>query len=319
MDRNDAALISESRKPDRSATHPLVECVMNVSEGRRHQTLTTIRKAIESTPDVFLLDVHSDWDHHRAVFSFIGNSTSVFKAASSAVSVAIERIDLRRHQGVHPRLGAVDVVPFVPLQGISMQACVARVRGFAEQVSRAFQTPVFLYEKAASRLDHESLPKIRQKGNQEVRPDFGPSRLHPTAGAVVIGARSHLIAFNVFLDSVDGGAAREIAARVRESSGGLPGVRALGLFLAKRSQAQVSMNLTDYGRTSLGEVFERVEREAQKRGLKVDSAEIVGLVPRAALAGLATKELRLENENDFILENRVQQALPQTGRSNPKG
>ncbi len=304
--------------PDGSAIHPMIECVINVSEGRRKQTVAAIRNAIESTPDAFLLDVHQDWDHHRAVFSFIGNASSVFEAASSAVSEAIGRIDLRSHQGVHPRLGAVDVVPFVPLQGISMQACVARARRFGEKVSRAFDIPIFLYEKAASTPGHESLPKIRRKGSEEVllRPDFGPSRLHPTAGAVVIGVRSHLIAFNVFLDSTDGGAAREVAARVRASSGGLSGLRALGFFLVKRNQAQVSMNLTDYGRTSLGKVFRRVEQEAHRLGLAVASTEVVGLVPRTSMARVDVKTLRLENRNDFILENRIQEALLQHKESN---
>lgn len=297
----------------------MVECVMNVSEGRCQQTLSAIGGMIESTRGAFLLDVHQDWDHHRAVFSFMGDPSSVLGAAFSVISEAVKRIDLRCHRGVHPRSGAVDVVPFVPLQGISTEECVKRVHRFAREVARALEIPVYLYEKAALRAGWENLPQIRRKRLEQFRqsggddvtlhPDFGPVRPHPSAGVTIMGVRRHLIAFNVFLDSKDVSAARRIAAWVRESGGGLVGVRALGFFLSKRGQAQVSMNLTDYRKSPLVKVFKCVRQEAHRLGLAVTSSEIVGLAPRAALGEGGPEILRLENQDSCILEDRIREVL----------
>lgn len=300
----------------------LVECVLNFSEGRDTDCIQAIAGAVDSCKDVFLLDCSSDVDHHRSVLTFVGQPEPVVRGALSVFKEAIRRIDLNYHRGVHPRIGAVDVVPFVPLRAIEMKDCVRLARRFGEIVSKSFAVPVFLYGAAAARSERSNLSTVRHgqfeglrasiSRTPELKPDYGEACLHPTAGACAVGARGLLIAFNIFLNSDELKVAREVARSVRESSGGLPGLLALGLFLERRGQVQVSMNLTNFRVTSLYRVFERVASEAAKRGCRVTSSEIVGLVPKQALKAGDPRNLLIENfSSRIILEDRYHQV---TGR-----
>lgn len=303
-----------------SALERQLECVMNVSEGRDRQVIDALSRAIESVPDAYLLDVGSDPDHHRTVLSFLGDLDSCPEAAFRAIGVAVERIDLRRHRGVHPRVGAADVVPFVPLKNLTIEACVSAVRVFAVRVAEQYGLPVYLYGSAARIARRSDLAVIRKGGldglqfrmetDPDWTPDYGPCRMHETAGACVIGVRPPLVAFNVFLDTEDVDVARRIASRVRERDGGLKAVKALGLYLPHRKRAQVSMNLVDYRVTPPRKAFEQVRKEAVDLGAAVHSSELIGLIPRAALPEGLEQELRLENYSpDRILENRIQSVL----------
>lgn len=298
----------------------IVECVMNVSEGRDDEKLRAIAGAMASVPCVYLLNLSADPDHHRAVLTFMGAPDSIGDAAFAAAQRAVELVDLRIHRGAHPRIGAVDVVPFVPLQNVTMKECVKIARALGRKVVRDLGVPVYLYERAALRPDRRHLSDIRRGGFeallQEVQteparaPDLGPLRLHPSAGAMAVGARDILIAFNVFLDTSDLMLARQIARAVREREGGLPGIRALGLYLERRGQAQVSLNVTDYRRTSLLEVFERISALAGSLGAHVTSSEIVGLSPQDALRDSTPAKIKLENfSDDLILEKRIRDVL----------
>lgn len=293
----------------------MIETVPNVSEGRRPDVIGELVDAVNHEPGVWLLDQSADPSHNRSVFTIAGDADSLEAALLRLVAVAVARIDLRAHVGAHPRLGAVDVIPFVPLGTTTMAECVALSRRVGRAIGERFQLPVFLYEESAinskrRRLEHvrhgqfEGLAeKLREPG---WRPDFGPSAPHPTAGATVVGARRQLIAYNVHLDSNDVTIARQIAAAVRESGGGLPGVKALGLALAHRRVAQVSMNLTDFGRTPVQTVFDAVQREANARGVLVLDSELVGLIPEAALAGTTPERLKLTGfTRSRILEVRI--------------
>jgi glutamate formiminotransferase len=291
----------------------LVECVPNISEGRRAGVIDACAAAIRTAAR--LLDVSSDAQHHRTVYTFVDDAEAVEAAVLALFACAIERIDLRQHAGGHPRIGAVDVVPFVPLTGATMADCVALAERVGAEVARRHGLPVFLYEEAARRPERRRLEQIRrgeferlgQKLSQPAwQPDFGPSVPHPTAGATVIGARPFLIAFNVNLDTRDLTIAKAIAARVRQSSGGLPCVKAMGVDLPDRGIVQVSMNLTNYQQTSVLRAFDAVTREAAERGVGIASSEIVGLAPAAAVAGCTAQGLRLDgNLEDKILENRM--------------
>ena len=280
----------------------LIECVPNVSEGRRPEVLTAIADAIRRVDGVRLLDVSSDAAHHRSVFTFAGEAAPVSRAALAVFEAALPAIDLRLHRGGHPRLGAVDVVPFIPLGGATMAECVGLARQTAAIVSERFRIPVFLYEEAASSDVRRNLANIRRgefEGLAEKMtdpgwaPDFGPPRPHPSAGATAIGARAPLIAFNVNLATNDLAIAKAIAATIRESSGGLPGVKALGVALGHRGIVQVSMNVTNAERAPLVRVFDEVRREAERRHVGVLESEIVGLVPEAALPPDPDQTLRL--------------------------
>ncbi|HUG46779.1 MAG TPA: glutamate formimidoyltransferase [Candidatus Limnocylindria bacterium] len=274
----------------------LVECVPNFSEGRRPEVVDALAAAVTSTRGVQLLDRSSDADHNRSVLTFAGPPRSVARAMEAAVAVAIERIDMRQHEGQHPRIGAVDVVPFVPLGETTMDECVALAREFGEGIAQRFELPVFLYARAAQRSDREVLADIRrpqfegldallsQPGNA---PDYGPARLHSTAGAVAVGARPFLIAFNINLETEDVELAKRIARRVRERSGGLPRVQALGLFLEDMRCAQVSMNLLDHSVTPLWLVWETVVELARAEGVAARESELIGLCPLAALLEVA--------------------------------
>jgi glutamate formiminotransferase / 5-formyltetrahydrofolate cyclo-ligase len=292
---------------------PPLECVPNVSEGRRPEVVARLAAAASSPPGVRLLDVSSDPDHNRSVLSLAGEAEGLVQGLLALYEVALAEIDLRRHDGVHPRIGAVDVVPFVPLGDTPMAEAVAAAERLAPEVARRFDLPVYLYERAARVPERAALADIR-RGQFEgfaakIReplwaPDFGPVRVHPTAGVTVIGARFFLIAFNAVLDTADVAVARAIARRVRESGGGLPAVRAMGVYLASRSRAQVSMNLVDFRRTPLLRVLERVRAEAAALGTKVIEGELIGLMPEEAARGVSRDALQLTG-GPALIEDRL--------------
>jgi glutamate formiminotransferase len=294
---------------------PLIECIPNISEGRRRDVLDACAAAIRAA-GAKLLDVKADAAHNRTVYTFAGDQAQVRAGVLALYDAAVPAIDLRQHSGEHPRLGAVDVVPFVPIEGVTMAECVALAVAVAKEVSERHQLPVFLYEEAAATPARRNLEDIRRgefeglaaKLRQpEWAPDFGPSAPHPSAGASVIGARIALIAYNINLATPRLDVAKRIAAAVRYSSGGLRYVKAMGVELADRGIVQVSMNLTNYEQTPIFRVFELVKREAAREGVAVLESEIVGLVPAAALTASAAWFLQLEKgfSADQILENKL--------------
>ena len=298
----------------------IVECVPNFSEGRSHTTVHALAQAVESVPGVWLLDQTRDRDHHRSVLSFAGEPEAVAEAAFRAIRMATDLIDLRKHKGVHPRVGATDVVPFVPLRGTTMQDCIHLAKRLGQKVGTELEIPVFLYEQAALHRDHAPLESVRRGGIQGLAlrmasdpdwtPDFGPPHLHKTAGAIVIGARPPLIAFNVNLRSTDLALARSIAKDIRQSNGGLPHLKAIGVELASRQLVQVAMNLTDYIITPLHVAFEAVRALAAEKGVAVAWSEVVGLVPQAALIQAAGHGLALEQfDTTQVLEARLETRL----------
>jgi len=269
----------------------LIECVPNISEGRDQRVLEAVAGAIRAVPRVRLADIHQDPDHHRSVFTFLGPPEAVEAAALAMAGRALELIDIRTHRGVHPRIGAVDVVPFVPLEGMTIQDAVPIAHRFGRTLGERFGVPVFFYGEAALRPERRRLPDLR-RGQYEAlderlrdpasRPDAGPTG-NPRSGATAVGVRGILIAFNVLLASPDVALARAIARKIRESSGGLPAVQAMGVFLASQRCAQVSMNLLDYRKTSPWQVYEVIREEAARRGVAIHGAELVGLAPRPAI------------------------------------
>lgn len=298
-----------------------LECVPNVSEGRRPEVVARLAAAASSAPGVRLLDLSSDPDHNRTVLTLAGDAEGLHRSLLALYERALAEIDLTRHQGVHPRVGAVDVTPFVPLGGTPMEAAVAAAARLAREVADRFALPVYLYERAARRPERRLLADIRRGGFEGFAakiadpawaPDFGPARVHPTAGVTVIGARFFLIAFNAVLDTRDVGVARAVARKVRESGGGLPAVRALGVHLASRGLAQVSMNLVDYRRTPVPAALDRVRQEAAALGARVVETEIIGLPPEAALAGGVREALGLPG-----LES-LEERLGSTDERDPK-
>jgi glutamate formiminotransferase / 5-formyltetrahydrofolate cyclo-ligase len=303
---------------------PALECVPNVSEGRRLDVVARLAAAV-SAPGVRLLDVSSDPDHNRSVLTLAGEPEDLVAGLLALYEAALAEIDLRRHEGVHPRIGAVDVVPFVPLGETPMAVAVDAARRLAAAVGSRFELPVYLYEEAAARQERRSLAAIRRGGFEGFaakvadplwRPDHGPARLHPSAGATVIGARFYLIACNAILDTADVTVARAVAAAVRESAGGLPAVRALGFYLPSRGRAQVSMNLVDFRRTSLSRALDRVREEAAARGARVEASELVGLLPRQAALDVAREALCLPAlAAGQLLEERLRATAPAPGRS----
>jgi glutamate formiminotransferase len=292
----------------------LVECVPNFSEGRKPETVEQIARAIASVKDVRVLGRHIDPDHNRSVITFVGPPAQVLEAAVQGVATAAKLIDLREHAGVHPRMGATDVLPFVPVRGVAMAECVALAHEAGRRIWQELSIPVYFYERAALRPDRVRLEHVRGKGFKSLRteietnpdraPDVGANRIHPTAGAIAVGARPFLIAFNVDLQTSDIAVARNIARFVRESSGGLPFVKALGFELASRGLVQVSMNLIDYEQTTVARAFDAVQSRAAELGVAITGAEIVGLLPRAALDRKASYFPLLTNfREDLILEN----------------
>lgn len=294
---------------------PLIECVPNVSEGRRADVIAALGAAL-AAPGVHMLDRSSDPSHNRTVYTFAGEPSALRDAVLRLFAAAVDAIDLRAHDGVHPRIGAVDVVPFVPLQGSTMEECVTLAKSTAALVAERFHVPVFLYEEAATTDERRSLSNIRRGGVNGValrmkqaawRPDFGPDQPHPTAGATAIGARPILIAYNVNLASNRLGVAKRIASVVRASDGGLANVKALGLQL-DHGIVQVSMNLTSYKDTSMMTVFDAIAREAAVDGVRVLESEIVGLVPADALPSDPARRLKLRAEDlDKVLERRLEE------------
>ena len=289
---------------------PVMECVPNFSEGRNQETINAILDAIQNINAVQLLHHTSDTDHNRTVVTFAGEPTAVMEAAFAAIKTAAELIDMELHQGVHPRLGATDVVPFVPLRDITLEQCADFARQLGQRVGTELDLPVYLYEAAATRPERLNLADIR-RGQYEIlkstitlperEPDFGSAKVG-RAGAVIMGARKPLIAFNVFLNTSDVTIAQNIAKAIRQSNGGLVGVKALGLLV--KGQAQVSMNLTDYRRTPVFRVMEVIRREAVQYGIAVQRSELIGLIPQDALLDTARWYLQLhESDNRQILEH----------------
>ncbi len=292
----------------------LVECVPNFSEGRKVETVAHIADAITSVPGVTVLNRHIDPDHNRSVITFVAAPELIVEGALRAVARAAELIDLTRHKGEHPRIGATDVLPFVPVSGVTIDDCVALARAAGRRIWKELSIPVYFYERAALRPDRARLENVRGKGfenlrteiavNPERAPDVGEKRIHPTAGAIAVGARPFLIAFNVTLKTNDLRIAQSIARAVRERDGGLPFVKALGFELESRGVVQVSMNLIDYEQTTIAQAFAAVQREAARRGVVVAGAEIVGLLPRAALDRKAAYFPLIENFSEtLVLEN----------------
>ena len=294
----------------------IVECVPNFSEGRRKEVVDAIAQAIASVPGVRVLDRQMDADHNRSVITFVGDRTAVAQAAFRGAQKAVELIDMSMHHGEHPRVGALDVLPFVPIAGVTMDDCVALARSVGKRIADELQVPVYLYQAAATRLDRRALPDVRRgeyeglkteiETNPDRTPDFGPRRLHPTAGACIVGARPVLIAWNVNLRTADIRVAKRIAKAIRESDGGLPAVRAKGFELADRGLVQVSMNMVDYRKTSLVQAYEAIRSLAAKEGVEIAESEIVGLVPLDALVDGATQYFKLARfHREQILETRL--------------
>ena len=293
----------------------IIECIPNISEGRRQDVIDACAQAIRGA-GVHLLDVKSDASHNRTVYTFAGDATTVRAAVLALFGAAVPAIDLRSHSGEHPRLGAVDVTPFVPIEGVTMAECVALARSVGEEIGRQFGVPVFLYEEAASTPARRNLEDIRRgefeglsarMQHAEWKPDFGPSAPHVSAGAAVVGARMPLIAYNINLATNRLDVAKKIASAVRQSSGGLRFVKAMGVELSEKGVVQVSMNLTNFEKTPIFRVFELVKREAARYGVNVLESEIVGLVPAAALTASAAWFLQMEDgfSAEQILENRL--------------
>ncbi len=291
----------------------IVECVPNFSEGRDQKTIEAIVRAISAVSGVRVLDVKSDIDHNRTVVTFVGEPEATEEAAYRAVEKAAELIDMEQHQGGHPRLGAADVIPFVPIAGVTMETAVTLARRLGERIGRELDIPVYLYEEAATRPERRNLADVRRgeyeglkseiETNPERAPDFGPARLG-RAGATVVGARPPLIAFNVYLGTEEVEIAKAIARAVRHSGGGLRHVKALGLLV--EGQAQVSMNLTDYRQTPIHRVVEMIRREAARYGVLVVRSEVIGLIPAEALVDVARFYLQLDGfSKEQILENRL--------------
>jgi glutamate formiminotransferase len=295
----------------------LVECVPNFSEGR---DLTKVRAIVAAMklPGIYVLGEEMDADHNRCVVTMAGDREAIQEAAIRGVGKAAELIDLNLHRGVHPRLGAADVVPFIPLEGATLEDCVAIARHVGAEIWKRYAVPVYLYEAAATSPERRNLEYVRHGGFEGIReeiasmaerkPDFGDLRLHPTAGAAIVGARKFLIAYNIFLNTPDVEVARKVARAVRASSGGLKCVKASGFLV--RGQAQVSMNLTDFEQTSMEQAFAAVQSEAAKHGAEPLSSEIIGLVPKKALEHVLLDSLRIENfDSTRILENRLAAAM----------
>lgn len=291
----------------------LVECVPNFSEGRDKAKIDAILEAMK-IDGVYLLDREMDADHNRCVVTLVGDPVNVAEAAIRGVGKAAELIDLTKHSGAHPRMGATDVVPFIPIEGVSLEDCVAIARRVGEEIWKRYKVPVYLYEAAAQRPERQNLENVRRgqfeglreevKTNPDRRPDFGEASLHPTAGATVVGARKFLVAYNVYLNTPDVEIAKKVAKSIRFSNGGLRYVKGMGVPV--RGLAQVSMNLTDTDQTPIARVFEYVKREAARYGVMPLSSEIVGLIPKKALEDAAEWFLQIERfDSSLILENRL--------------
>jgi glutamate formiminotransferase len=302
--------LDQIRNPQ-STIRNLVECVPNFSEGRKPDVIETIAQAVRSVSGVTVLNRHIDPDHNRSVITFVASPDAIVDGALRAVATAAELIDLRSHQGEHPRIGATDVLPFVPVSGVTIEDCVALAHDAGQRIWNELSIPVFFYERAALRPDRARLEHVRGKGfewlareittNPDRAPDVGEPRLHPTAGATAVGARPFLIAFNINLRTNDLSIARRVARTVRERDGGLPFVKALGFELHSRGLVQVSLNLIDYEQTTIARAFDAVKAETDRAGVAIAGAEIVGLLPRAALDRSAAYFPLLENFRETLV------------------
>ncbi|MGI9106305.1 MAG: glutamate formimidoyltransferase [Pyrinomonadaceae bacterium] len=298
----------------------IVECVPNFSEGREPEVIEQLVEAVESVDGAVVLDTHVDPDHNRSVITFVASVEMIVEAAVRVAARAAELIDLRKHVGVHPRVGALDVLPFVPVRGVTLEDCIHLAHEAGERIAREVRVPVYFYESAARRPDRVNLEDVRRGGFERLReeiardperaPDAGASRVHETAGACIVGARSLLIAYNINLHTTEVALARHIARAVRGRDGGLRFLKALGFELRERGLTQVSMNLVRFEKTALHHAFEAVRREAERWGVRVAGSEIVGLIPQAALDASAEYFLQIENFSpDLVLENRIVSAL----------
>src|SRR5499427_5304642 len=298
----------------------LMECVPNFSEGRDPAKVDAIVAAMSSVPGVYVLDREMDADHNRSVITLAGEPDAVTEAALLGVGKAMELIDLTKHSGAHPRVGATDVVPFIPVEGVTLEDCVALARRAGEEIWKRYRIPIFYYEAAATRPDRVNLENVRKgqfeglkeelKKNHDRQPDVGEPKMHPTAGVTVVGARKFLIAYNVNLNTPDIRVANKIAKAIRFSSGGLRYVKSMGVELKARNLAQVSINLTDFEQTPMHRVYEMVKREAERYGAMPVGSEIVGLVPKKALEMAADYFLQLENFSPAqVFENKLALAL----------
>ncbi len=296
----------------------LVECIPNFSEGKRPEVIKAIADAIASVESAVILDIHSDIDHNRSVITFVVEPENAVMAGFRAFEKAAELINMTQHTGVHPRIGACDVFPFVPLNGVTMDEAIKLANELGRRVGEELDIPVFLYEHAAKTEERRNLANIRRGQYEELaksiaydnskRPDFGPTKMNLTAGATAIGARGALIAYNVFLDSQDKAIAKKIANAVSESKGGFKFVKALGFEIKSRNQVQVSMNLTDYQKTPIYRVFETIKSEADRCGVNIVSSEIVGLIPFDAAADIINYYLRLQGfTKEKVLEERLRE------------
>ncbi|MHA2366374.1 MAG: glutamate formimidoyltransferase [Candidatus Hodarchaeales archaeon] len=298
----------------------IIECVANFSEGQDTEKINKIISAITSVPGITLLDHEADKDHNRCVISFVGDTKNIGEAAFQATKQAMELIDLTKHKGEHPRMGATDVVPFIPISDVTTEECVKIAEKVAERISTELKIPTYLYEDAARVPERQNLALVRKgqfegireeiKTNPDRKPDFGPSEVHPTAGATVVGARPPLVAYNVYLGTNDVEIAKKIGRWVRHSGGGLRYVKAMGFEIAERNLVQVSMNLVNYEGTPIYRVYELIKAEAARWGVNVVESEIVGLVPQAALNDAVEYYLKLNNfGRGQILEKRLQEVL----------
>lgn len=292
----------------------IVECVPNFSEGRRITVINKIAASAKKVTGVRVLDVEWDKSHNRSLVTIVGAPSGVLKAAYEMIKTATKLIDMRAHMGEHPRIGATDVVPFIPVSGVTIKECVLLSNKLAKRVSEELKIPVYMYEAAAKRKDRVNLAEVRKgeyeglrqeiETNPQRKPDYGPSQMHPTAGAIVIGARKYLVAYNVNLNTKDVKIAKKIAGKIREKGGGLPGVKALGFKVG--GYAQVSMNLTDFEKTNFDEAYRAVEKEATKLKVKIRNSEIYGMIPQEALTRAAKNSFKLEGfKSDQILEKRL--------------
>ncbi len=295
---------------------PIIECVANCSEGRNSETIHALAQAINTVKDVRLLDQHYDVDHHRCVLTFAGSPEGVAQAALKLVITSTRLIDLRQHTGQHPRIGATDVLPFIPLDDATMSQCVDLAKNVGKRIGDELDIPVFLYEEACDQPHRKPLEAIRRGGvtglasrmesDSAWLPDFGPAHPHPTAGAIAVGARHPLIAYNIVLNTSDLSIAQTIAKTIRTSSGGLPAVKALGMELKTQGFVQVSINLTNYRQTPLHVVFEKVKEEAEQCGVSIKGSQLVGLIPQEAAPLAAGYDLKCDSlDSGHILESRL--------------
>lgn len=293
----------------------IVECVPNFSEGRREDVIERIIDAVRAVDGVKVLDYSSDPSHNRTVLTFVGEPMAVKEAAFRVAEKAAELIDMEQHQGEHPRIGAADVIPLIPISGVSMEECVELARELGRDIGEKLGIPVYLYEEAATRPDRKNLAHVRRgeyEGLKEAiktperQPDFGPAQMHPKAGAVAVGARPPLVAYNINLDTDNVDIAKAIARTIRGSSGGYPSIKALGVLIEETGKAQVTINVCNYKEVSLARVFETVKIEAERYGVNITGSEIVGLVPMEALLDAAAFYLRLDGfQLDQVLEKRL--------------